>query len=549
MMEKERFLVTKRALKFVALLALALPLALASCSGSDSDDEEDLGEDYDPEIRVICEHVAKAANQICDIYNVCESIEELAEHEEDIRGIRYVEDVRFSNTTMFVDIKDYGTIMYSFFPQMELEDYESEIREVRRFAATRADESSHPLLGLETAVVVNQLKRSEDAGLERDVVEATQDVLTSCGIVCTPDIDPSMFFFKSKMFEFDIVFLITHGVWDEDLNIHWLLTSDKPSAEEEQKLNASEVYKYMGHPRDEVRIHYAPEKHNNVKKNVCYLSVSEKYIESSQHEFKKKGKTIFFNVACQSLMGGNNNLKDNNEHNPSLVKILQKKGLGAYLGYDESNGVGAYAGLLFFGKLASGMSVEYAYYTIPDAFMHDSDYNYLWSLFPIKYTADLLCYYDKNSGFNQTRITGPFLIGINDNHDYFKPTVQLSASSPLYTELLEKYTSELEMYYKYNFKYDDFRYGFEYATKEDFSDAIKTTGMVVDTKGCTLSDNKVTFTQTLTSSQLTPSTTYHFRAYFYDGYDYYYSSSDSFTTKDIPVDTGTQLPDVPSSDF
>ena len=31
--------------------------------------------------------------------------------------------------------------------------------------------------------------------------------------------------------------------------------------------------------------------------------------------------------------------------------------------------------------------------------------------------------------------------------------------------------------------------------------------------------------------------------------DYYYSDSESFTTKDIPVDTGTQLPDVPGSDF
>jgi hypothetical protein len=38
-------------------------------------------------------------------------------------------------------------------------------------------------------------------------------------------------------------------------------------------------------------------------------------------------------------------------------------------------------------------------------------------------------------------------------------------------------------------------------------------------------------------------------AFLLDGYDYYFSDPDSFTTKDLPVDTGTQLPDVPGTDF
>ena len=126
----------------------------------------------------------------------------------------------------------------------------------------------------------------------------------------------------------------------------------------------------------------------------------------------------------------------------------------------------------------------------------------------------------------------------------------MQGKSPLYAEILVN-SSDIVATITYNeyFKYFSFRYGFEYATKEDFSDAIKTKGLVVGTKDCTLSANKVTFTQTLTSDQLTPSTTYYYRAYFYDDYDYYYSNSDSFTTKDLPVDTGTQLPDVPGTDF
>ena len=73
--------------------------------------------------------------------------------------------------------------------------------------------------------------------------------------------------------------------------------------------------------------------------------------------------------------------------------------------------------------------------------------------------------------------------------------------------------------------------------------------MTVNTQGCTLSENIVSYSHTLTDKQLTPNTTYYYRAYIYDGYGYNYSKSDTFTTKDLPVDTGGKLPDVPGSDF
>ena len=553
-MKKGTPFAAKRVLKFVALLALALPLALTSCSSeSGSDDEEKWGEDYDPEFMKVCTYTAKTANQINDIYAECESIGELSEFEEEIRNMKYVEDVWFTNTTMFVDLKDYGTFMYSFYPKenSDSEEYEAGEEMVRRYATTRASDPIHPFLDLEKAVVINQLNKDGNMEKERNISELTIKMLSSCGIKCTPNNAPSIEFFRDGIFDYDIVFLITHGEWDKKRKVHWLLTSEEPT--DASKFTPGDLYKHKDYPRNQVVWQAITELRNGGKKNVWYACISEKLIEASERSFSKKGKTIFFNVACQSLMGGNNNWSDHKERNYSLAEILKEKGVGAYFGYDESNAVGARAGFLFFGKMVSGMSVRNAYETLPKEYLHDNQSDIRGNdLFPttVDFIADLLPYYSEyNTQIAFSRINGPSIGNTMDESDSGQLIFVLNATSPLFTDFNISYKSNAIDRYKNNFKYYTFRYGFEYATKEDFSDAVKTSGMAVDTKGCTLSANKVTFTQTLTSSQLMPSTTYYYRAYFYDGYDYYYSDSESFTTKDIPVDTGTQLPDVPGSDF
>ena len=260
------------------------------------------------------------------------------------------------------------------------------------------------------------------------------------------------------------------------------------------------------------------------------------------------------------MMGGDAILKeDMNIPGRSLANILKELGVGFYLGYDESNNVGEYAGMLFFGKLASGMSVRNAYETLPDKCLHNPQKDIEWYWNPEKkiaergertWIADLLPFYSEhNTQIGSSRITGPTLDELLEKSNSTRFNVTLQAKSPLYTYHYKNYLTGVDNIYDYNFKYDKFRYGFEYGTKKDFSDAKKTTGMAVNTQNCTLSENTVSYSHTLTDDQLTPNTTYYYRAYFYDGIDYYYSNSDSFKTKDLPVDTGADLPDVPGSDF
>ena len=555
MKKQERPFVVKTLLKCLALLAFALPLAFASCSSSsDGGDDWDWDdEDFDEDYMEVCEHVAKAANQISDIYAECKSIGELAEFEEEIRDIRYVEDVWFSNNTMFVEIKDYGPIMYEFFPKEENENSEPEAEMIRHYSATRADNPSHPLLGLETAVVINQLYKDEDREKERNISELIIRMLSGCDIKCTPNNAPTIDFFENGIFAYDIIFLTTHGSWDNKRQVHWFLTSEEPK--ETSTLTPGEFYKHKDYPRDQVVWASHKEKRNGEEKRVWNARISEKLVEASQKKFKKFGKVIFFNVACQSLMGKTNYWEDNNNRNFSFAEILKEKGVGAYFGYDESNSVGARAGLLFFGKLASGMSIKNAYETLPTECLHNKQSEVRGNtLFPwdVDYVADLLSYYSEyNPQISSSRITGPVLNGYQDNSTSEDLVVELQAESPLYPDFLINYPSNAIDHYKYYFKYDSFRYGFEYSKTEDFTNTVLTTGKKVGSSGCSLSPsyNSVSFSQKLFGGNLTPATTYYYRAFFYDGRDYYYSEPSSFTTKNIPVDTETHLPDVPGTDF
>lgn len=115
-MKRERPFTVKNVLEFIALLVLVFPLSLISCSSSGSDDDEDWGEDYDPEYREICERVAKVANTVADYYTSAESIGELKQYLDEISQIQYVKDCYTTETTLFVEIEDYGRISYSYFP-------------------------------------------------------------------------------------------------------------------------------------------------------------------------------------------------------------------------------------------------------------------------------------------------------------------------------------------------------------------------------------------------------------------------------------------------
>ena len=567
----KKITLTLKMLLFVALLA-----TWSSCSKSD--DNEIVGptpvnptpnsEPGDPYMTV-CEHVAEVAKQVKTYYKMSKDIGELASHAEEIEKIDYVNKVYFYNTTMFVDIEDFGAISYSYFPTNESEAAASKANKIIEKLKTRAAEEGYSdnVLGLEKAVVINQQHQDYTRQWARDFATAAHNVLESCNIDCTPNNNPSLDFFQNELFTYDIVLLITHGEWDPARKIHWLLTSESPSSSEKEDFDKDDLYKYKGFDRDNVSLITFTENRDGEETTVTNVKISEKFIDNHCKNFTHYGKVIFFNVACQSMMGGIPRKLDENKRDESLAEIMSNKGVGFYLGYDESSNWNAQrAGTLFMWKLVAGMSLRYAYETLPDEckqnngrsksiWVYDNEgYGYKTSK---SWIADLLPYPSYTNGIigiSNSCITSSVLGKYTDNSTDIELKLVLKASSPLYydQDFLKTINSSFTLLgtsYKNDFDYSKFLYGFEYSTNENFKDAKKTKGMSVNTTGCSLSDNKVSITQTLTNNELKSNTTYYYRAYFYDGFEYHYSKSDSFKTKTIHSGSGTEIPDVPGSEL
>jgi len=544
MIKKERFFAVQRVLKFVALLALAMPLALASCSSSsDSDDEEELGEDYDPDAYRLAKNVCNVANDVAEIYMDCNSIEELKEYAGDIKKMRNVEDVYFSSTTMFVKIKGYGPIMYSFFPDPEPIDIDNLMDQTAR---TRV---SHPTLGLKTAVVVNQIQLDERYNKTRFASKLVLDLFNDHGIEALPKDDAGLKFYNEEIFKYDLIYIMTHGSYDPNVKLHFLTTTDSPSEKATAELNPDFYYGYSDYSTNDVRLSMHKEMRGGKEVGIWYLSVSEHYINSSDFSFKNP--SIVYCGACQTMKGSGTPTENPTDTiSRSMAEVFVGKGASLYVGYDESNTIGERVGLYFYQRLLSGMSLKNGYEDLPFWCKHEFCQNKKevdGEIIEVSHWADLIIHYNKSE---DSRIKKPQLekwVDLSTNDDI---KIVLKAKSIFhFTQMYYNDETNSWLTSSYNDEMD-FKYGFIISDNEGFGNSKLLKRMNIGDPGCKINaKNEVEFELTLTKDDLQPSTTYYYMAFLLDGYDYYFSDPDSFTTKDLPVDTGTQLPDVPGTDF
>lgn len=374
MRRKERPFVAFRMLTFFLPVAVLLLMALSSCSSSSSDgDEEDFG--GNPKMEV-CVRVAKVANAVDVFFDQSQSIEELSSYLHDIRKIPYVEDAYTTSTTLFVQIKDYGQISYSFF-----DDYESNFDDILD-ARTRSNLiEDHPIMNgkricIANAQYVEYIYDNKEKEDRKVIAEEAQKYFKSMGYKATLINSPNLSFITDTIYnDYDIIFLIGHGVYDNKKDLHWfLLNEDFDNLSED--LDPDDVYKYYNNQYTDEEVSFAKYK---VKKWLLWpkvpvawwVKVSEKFIANSQKKISKEkwGKPIFFSVPCQSLMGNDN-----------MGQAFIDNGFGAYYGYTESNYFGQAAFFYMLNNMLSGMSLENAFNALAGIFKDESTFTDLVEL-------------------------------------------------------------------------------------------------------------------------------------------------------------------------
>ena len=535
-------------------------------------------------------------NITIDFFDKCNSIAELAKYLDDIKSLKYVEDAYCTNLSLFVKIKEFSTISFSYFPE---EDYTTDDvfkSFTKGITATRAD-NNYLLPDFSSAVVINQQFRDEKMDKSKSAAIEVNKMLNNIGVKSVINNEPTTEFFRNDLFDYDIIFLITHGGYDPIEKHHWLVTSEEVAQKDRILhnpfgLNKSPYESFKDYDIDEVSFSVQQEKRNGVEVDVCYTKVSEKFISSSKKRFTNK--SIIFNTACQSLKGGNKESDvDENLRDFSLAKSFTDKGAGVYYGYDETNNQGQYGGMLFFSKITTGISLEKAYLTLPVKILNNvgtKDEDGITKNF----VADLIAYYPKKDAIDeQSVITIPQLISMNNNSTNYEINYLIKAKAN-YNLYFLYFWDQLSWVLDTPQNKDDFqqeliRYGFEISESEDFRDTKKVSSMTIGDENCTLVDSNnypfsilkeaemkvdldkylsylsdfpiVSFSQNLTDKELKPETYYYYRAYFFDGENYYYSRPDWFNTPKIengntedPKDTGdttnnAQTQNVPGSDL
>jgi hypothetical protein len=535
------------------LLSAVLMLGIFSCSSEEEDSGREIKTDS-----IAIDKACMTIEQVNDVFIKYQSIEELKEHADEISQIKNVEDVYFTDITMYVRIKDFLTVSFCFYPEYTFDATRIEsffdIPVTTRQARTRANtDKSFSKLGYEKAVIIDQVYKDKDLSLYEDNLK---ELLDRVGIKTKINATPTLDYLKKELFDNDIVLFLCHGHYDNVTKLHWLDFchlekydwSQYPSMSFGECLkNDFELVKGNSlHIKDDM-LQITITAYWEYFRLVEYASysISEKFISSINTDFTKKGKALVFNCACKSMMSGDNTKKDNNGRSDEFAKAFIKRGAGVYFGYDENNGNGPQAGLILLSGIASGQSVRNAYELISEEVIHEKkDNSNIDKGIPATRTwiADLL-YYPQNH-FEIENYCQVFPTLYEKKETDLSYTLKLTEPYNLMevtkTDKVTKDGEEKMRVTEIKLCSVQFTYGFEVSTSKDFNSSNTLDYGFKYVEGNysyfeSLDNQILCLTYSIPKSDLAPQTTYYYRAYLNDGFDKYYSDYKEFTTPEMTI--------------
>lgn len=262
------------------------------------------------QIRVVMENAEVVMDDVSKIYEVSGTVEEMAQHLDEIKAMPNVEDAYQDGISICVKIKDGGIIMWCYFP--EEEDYKRMDVDMlfnslpnNNFQNKQADKSN-ALCEEKSVCILQVLNEPLDLELERfkKIGYSTYEVVSE---EVTPEV------LVSSMQNYGITIIATDGFYSEKTNNHWLVTGVlyTPSISDWAfKLWREDQNRYVC--KGEVSSH---------------LCVSEDYLDNyfTDNNVRFHNNSVLILDACEGLMV-----------NDSFWQKLKKHGLGCLLGFDRS---------------------------------------------------------------------------------------------------------------------------------------------------------------------------------------------------------------------
>lgn len=470
------------------------------------------------------EEVKETVNSVMSttvpILNDCETLAEAEQKIELIKEAEGVIDAWSDGHQLFVEMEDRGTISFHYSHdsnENQSNSKENLIRQIKKYLP-QTNSTLTPNPRSLRVVIANQAHNDESRGYVLDIVNELQRQYLNSNVQLDYVPNPTIDFFKSKMFDYHMVFLITHGGYDAKTNTHSLATSNEfgmipktsekaPDYPQIMVDNFNALQKKYHASNQQIQGSFFEETRNGEKYWVCYAILMESFFDNKSVATGNfsSDKSIMFNLACMSLEGNDN-----------FADKIRNRGLGVYIGYTGTNSIGQHGGKSFLTSLLEGKSVLKAYNDIPDK------YKYEW--------------HSNNNGNIQTFTE----IKIIPESGGEWGSLFLA---PVYTEQIEKadvdqqYSNEKAVHVEGIVTLPEntqinVSFGFEYGeTKTNLSQNV--VGEIVPMSLSSTKGNRM-FSAKLTG--LEPGTTYYYRAYTYDGINYNYGEPCSFKIEESSGD-------------
>ncbi len=466
-----------------------------------------------------------AISETLPILYDCETIDDAEQKIDVIKNIEGVADAWSDGHQLYIKIKNWETISFHFNhddddASLSLQSTVNQIRslatQIRENVVGNSDKKP-------SLVVANQQHKDKSRTSQITLLKSLVKDFNDYGFNAVYEDNPTLEFFAKGMYDYDIVFLLTHGgyfnklhsfVTSEDLGQEvWSICDDeenpdnKPSKKTTDKwcnalLDLIKETKYEG--TSYIKMSYVREnRESSCPSWVAHPSIKEDFFGTKGNGGLSEGKfsnnSIFFNIACQSM--------DGNDQNPEAWhsmadKLIDNHGLGLYFGYKGSNYRGNRAGTNLLRSLLKGLSVGYAYYNLDKNLKVEYDK---------KEHAELKCYPEIGKGDlflvpTYTEAIDPAIIAESDfkNHQY----VEVKGSTT---------TSDMNA----------ITIGFQYNTYENFTSGTDVT--IVEKNPLAQPTDKGNLLFKAKLKDLVPGKTYYYRAYTSDGRNYNYGDTYSFT--------------------
>lgn len=315
-------------------------------------------------------NISSACLTIFPSLEECTTIEDAEKQIGVIEKADGVEKVWSDGKNLHVKISDWETMSFHF-SHNEEDDSMPNIESLKKLMSTSLGTVFSPNGNYKRAVIANQ--QQYDEKFNRPFLYYLKESFEKCGIIVDYPKDPTLDFFWNNsedpqnlnLYDYDIIFLLTHGGYDDVTGTHGLMAADylgyelvhwtKPvsSYKVEWKDRLDELRKkYKEVTDDDVKLNWSLEFRDAIPYWIAYPVILESFFDKAEGQFTNEN-SIWFNCACSSLAG---NESEGGASSSMADKFLYKN-LGIYLGYAKPNSSGGKTGYNFFTNMLSGQSL------------------------------------------------------------------------------------------------------------------------------------------------------------------------------------------------